>query len=240
MPLTLAPAEAPTAVAAPMAFFDVDETLIAVKSMFSFLRFHLERRGERPETYDALVGQLHADAAAGTPRHEINRRYYRLFAGERAAELAASGRAWFEDALRGAAEAGGSLLLAEPVAHLRAHRARGTAVVLLSGSFFACLDPVAELLGADGALGTRPIVRRGELTGEVVGPMIGGRKARAAAAAAWLRGADLDACLAYGDHASDLPLLEAVGRGLVVGADPVLAEAARTHGWQFLDAAPGH
>ncbi len=211
------------------AFFDVDETLIRTKSMFSFFRFHLARRGEPDGTYERLIGPLHDAAAQGTPRTEINRRYYRLYAGQKAAELADAGRAWFNEQL-----ASGDIFIPETAARLTRHRERGDFVVLLSGSFAACLDPIAEHVGAHWTIGTRPVVRDGVLTGEVVTPMIGAAKGRAVHAVAAVRELDRAASTAYGDHHSDLDLLTAVGRPVVVGDDPVLIDHARRAGWERL------
>lgn len=208
------------------AFFDVDETLVGFKSMFRFLAFHLDRRGESPDTYARLTGELHRAAARGTPRTEINRRYYRLFAGESAEALAESGRAWFATELEGAP------FLPGPTARFAGHLERGDFTVLVSGSFFACLDPVAEHLGAHWAFGTRPVIRRGALTGEVVTPMIGAAKGATARAVAAVRGLDRSQCTAYGDHASDLDLLASVGHPVVVGDDPVLSAHALLAGWE--------
>ncbi|RMI30482.1 HAD family hydrolase [Streptomyces triticirhizae] len=214
---------------APVAFCDVDETLIRVKSMFRFLEFYLARRGEPAATYERLMTGFRADAAGGVPRQEINRAYYRLYAGEDARRLAAAGRDWFA----AECERGGFWVSATRRA-LAGHVAAGEPVVLVSGSFSACLDPVAEAVGATWAIGTRPVVRCGTLTGEVLVPVIGATKARVAHHAATVRGADLAACTAYGDHASDLDLLTAVGDPVVVGADPVLDSHASRLGWRRL------
>ncbi|MEU7278992.1 HAD-IB family hydrolase [Streptomyces sp. NPDC045431] len=214
-----------------IAFSDVDETLIDVKSMFRFLEFHLDRRGEPAGTYDRLVGELREAVRRGAPRAEINRRYYRLYAGEDARTLAASGRAWFayEQETRP-----GGLFIPAVERSLAGHRAAGDTVVLVSGSFFACLDPVAAHVGADRAIGTRPLIRRGRLTGEVLFPLIGAAKGRVAHAAAAVLGADLADCTAYGDHISDLDLLAAVGHPVAVGDDPDLAAHADRAGWRRL------
>ncbi|MFG2978008.1 HAD family hydrolase [Streptomyces sp. NPDC048331] len=214
------------------AFFDVDETLIGFKTMFRFLAFHLERRGAAPGTYERLTATLHRAAADGAPRAEVNRRYYRLYAGESAASLAASGRAWFTHELAGAP------FVPAPTARFDTHRRNGDLTVLVSGSFFACLDPIAEHLGADRAFGTRPVIRDGLLTGEVVTPLIGATKGRTAHAVAAIHGLDLAHCSAYGDHSSDLDLLRAVGHPVVVGSDPVLTAHAQLAGWERLPDTP--
>ncbi|MEW1639155.1 HAD-IB family hydrolase [Streptomyces sp. NPDC093801] len=217
------------------AFSDVDETLIRMKSMFRFLAFHLRRRGEPPATYERLAEGLREAARRGEPRERTNRRYYELLAGESVADLERSGRSWFAHER----ERPGGPYLPAVARELRGHRAAGHSVVLLSGSFFACLQPIAEDIGADHALGSRPVVRRGLLTGEVLVPMIGAAKGRAVHVSAALRGFDLAACWGYGDHSSDLALLSAVGRPVAVGDDPELAAHARRHGWRTLEAG-GH
>ncbi|POM26368.1 haloacid dehalogenase-like hydrolase [Actinomadura rubteroloni] len=213
-----------------IAFFDVDETLISIKSMFSFLEFHLRRRGEPSGTFERIAASLRASAARGVPRDEINRSYYRFLAGERALALADAGRDWFD-------ARDDRLFNPRTVEALRRHRAAGDRIVLLSGSFFPCLDPIAAAVGADWTLGTRPLLRHGRLTGEVLVPMIGAAKGHAARAAAVVVGVPRAACTAYGDHVSDLPLLESVGRPVVVGADPVLTAHARRNGWTRLEPA---
>lgn len=214
------------------AFFDVDETVIADKSMFTFLRYFLAEQGEPASTYERLAGELHSAAAAGVPRQQINRRYYRIYAGQSAARLAAIGESWF------AARTEEGDFFHEPVFEaLNKHKAVGQ-VILVSGSFFACLDPIAHVLGADGVLSTRPVVRRGELTGEVVLPMIGAAKGRAVRVLAALRCLSLPDSSAYADHSSDLTMLEAVGDPVVVGEDPVLRDRATRSGWRTLAVQP--
>jgi HAD superfamily hydrolase (TIGR01490 family) len=210
------------------AFFDVDETLVKFKSMFRFLRYYLASRGETSSTYERLAGELHSAAARGEPREEINRRYYRCYAGEDVARLAAAGIGWFES------ERAGGAFIRETLAELRRRQTAGEPVILLSGSFFACLDPVAAEVGVTWSIGTRPVIRRGVLTGEVVVPMIGAHKARAAHAVAAIAGLSLPDCSAYADHVSDLRLLQSVGHPYVVGDDQVLSAHARRGGWQRL------
>lgn len=210
-----------------IAFFDVDETLIGPKSMFSFLEFHLGNGSRPPGSYERAVARLRAAAARGVPRQDVNRLYYRLMAGESVEGLRAEGRAWFSEAARVP-----GFWHTPVLERLRRHRAEGDLVVLLSGSFFACLDPIAEEAGAHWALGTRPVVRGGRLTGEVLVPMIGATKETAARAAAAVRGVPLSSCTAYGDHSSDLALLSAVGVPVAVGEDATLTAHAEANGWE--------
>ena len=47
-------------------------------------------------------------------------------------------------------------------------------------------------------------------------------------------GIDLDASYAYGNHQSDIPLLETVGHPVAVEPSPLLRERAQAEGWRIL------
>lgn len=216
------------------AFFDVDETVISVKSMFDFLRHWLEHSDDQ-RTYEAATAELHALAAAGRPRSEVNRAFYRGFAGTSYDDLLEEGRKWYA-AYRLRPDA----FVQATMDAIRAHRRDGDMTVLVSGSFEACLAPLAEELGVDLALGTVPIVGAdGRLTGDIERPMIGEVKALAVQETIAAYGLDAADCFCYGDHASDLDMLQQVGHPCVIGADPVLAEHAGRLGWTRLPATPG-
>jgi HAD superfamily hydrolase (TIGR01490 family) len=215
-----------------IAFFDVDETLVDTKSMFDFLRFHLVSRGDDGTRYDEQAGGLRRAASSGVPRSEINRAYYRLFAGESWHELLAAGEHWYAELLTRPAP-----FLAEGIAALRFHQAAGHQVALVSGSFRPCLDPVAAHLGADVVLCTEPLIDgSGRLTGEVAMPMIGNNKRAAVLGLITGRGADPARCFGYGDHSSDLAFLAEVGHPTVIGRDPDLTAVAEREGWPILAA----
>lgn len=212
-----------------IAFFDVDETLITVKSMFRFLRFHHRERGLPPSVYEEAAGTLRRRSAAGVSRLVTNREYYRLYAGRPREELFAHGRAWFDAEL-----AGGSLLHPPVVSALRRHRARGALIVLVSGSFRPCLEPVAELLGADEILCSEPEYADGVCTGLVERPVIGVEKGRLARTLMRRRAVSPSRATAYADHASDLDLLRSVGRPVAVGDDMVLGAHVAAVGGETL------
>ncbi|WP_059012655.1 HAD family hydrolase [Streptomyces specialis] len=217
------------------AFFDVDETLLNVKSMFHFLRYWMARHGDDGSGHDAVMAEVRAQAAGGVPRTEINRRYYRRFAGVEHRELADAGREWYEEY-----RASRTAVVVSAWAAASRHRNAGDTVVLVSGSFRGLLEPMADDLGADVILCSEPIVGPdGRLTGEIQRPMIGENKAAAVRATMARLGLGPDDCTCYGDHSSDLDMLMAVGNPVVVGADPVLIGQAQTLDWPVLPATPG-
>ncbi|MEU6284578.1 HAD-IB family hydrolase [Streptomyces sp. NPDC047028] len=214
------------------AFFDVDETLLGVKSLVGFWALW-ERTPEGSQRADQFRALLHR-MRDGLPRAEANRAYYRLFAGVPLARFEEVSDEWYAGARSGARAAVPATMSA-----LRRHQGRGDAVVLVSGSARALLAGPARDFGADLVLCARQTVVGGVLTGEVDAPLIGQAKALAVrrVLAAW--GMDPTGCHAYGDHTSDLPMLRSVGHPAVVARDPELARRARDEGWDVLPYAPG-
>jgi HAD superfamily hydrolase (TIGR01490 family) len=208
------------------AFFDLDETLIKVKSMFRFLEFHLSRRGLPGAVYERIRADLDELAAAGWTRRETNRAYYQVYKHQSAARLAAHGEEWFAEEL-----ADGDLFVAGTFEALRRHQRQGDLTVLVSGSFPPCIDPVARYVRADLVVCTRPEIEGGHYTGRVENPVIGQAKAEAVRDVLARHGLAAADSFAYGDHASDLPMLRSVGHPVVVGEDPVLDVIARDSEW---------
>lgn len=210
------------------AFFDVDDTLITIKSMFHFLEYDVTTRRRPPSDYQGAMDELRALRAVGAPRVETNRVFYRNFAGRDVNELAARGVEWFQTVY-----ARGGLFNQRVLSALRQHSLAGDLVVLVSGSFPACLNPIARFVGADLLLCSRPEIRDGRYTGELAVPIIGDRKADVVRAEAAGQGIDLEQSHAYGDHLSDLPLLNVVGHPVAVGDDPSLSYHAILNGWPW-------
>ncbi|WP_340676817.1 HAD-IB family hydrolase [Paraglaciecola sp.] len=216
------------------AFFDVDETLIKIKSMMSFLQFFSEHpqgqawvSAQTREAFLAAVKQSH-------DRNALNRAYYRLFRAVPASFFYRLAHEWGEIHT----ERLDTLLLANSVAALRAHQQAGRGIVLVSGSFSALLAPIQRALQVDACLTTQILVEDGELTGEIGAPQtIGTGKAEAIATFLAAQGICPSLCYAYGDDISDAPMLLAVGNATAIAGNPQLAELATRHGWAMLTAA---
>lgn len=207
-------------------FCDVDETLISMKSMVSFLDFALEARGLSPEAQAAVRRPL---ADRTRPRRELNSVYYEIFADWDVAETHAMGEAWFE----GLTAEG--LWVRPVVTEIRPQQLTGARLVLVSGSFDVCLAPIAEACSAHDVLGTSLVERDGRFTGEISRTMLGADKARAVLQWCAEHGVDPARCRAYGDDPSDGPMLDAVGEGVAVVRTPQMRELANERGWRVLD-----
>jgi HAD superfamily hydrolase (TIGR01490 family) len=207
------------------AFFDVDGTLTTETTLFKFLEFVLRAEGAPPSKFSQHLRRLTTLRQAGASRADTNRAYFEAYADRLEATICALGGAWF--ALESQT---GSFMNSVVVDRLVAHQRDGHTCVLVSGSFPACLDPIAASLGVKDILCSRPQVVAGRYTGHIDRPMIG--EAKAQAIRDWLRGHRPAQTWAYGDHESDMPLLEAVSDPVVVGDDDVMTAIAISRGWQ--------
>lgn len=123
----------------------------------------------------------------------------------------------------------------ETVALAHEHLAQGHEVWLVTATPQLVAEVIARRLGLTGALGTRVEALDGVFTGELDGHVLHGQeKADAARVLATVRGADLAQCWAYSDSRNDIPLLELVGRRVVVNPDAALLRHARERDWEVL------
>lgn len=224
-----------TSLASCFAFFDVDDTLIRIKSMFDFYRFWALEYHRDPlilERFDAHFSKMRE---AGAPREELNRSYYRFFSGVHPAELEEAGSAWARPRL----SAPQSLFVPAAVCELTRLKSDGVPPVFVSGSFKAVLAPLGQHLGVSHILATTMVTGPdGHFTGEISEPQtIGEGKAVAIRSFLDHHDADAEQCFAFGDDLSDLPMLKAVGKPCAVGQDTSLARQAEIEKWRILPTA---
>lgn len=105
-------------------------------------------------------------------------------------------------------------------------RGAGARTILVSGGFTAFAEPVGRALGFDRIVANRLGIADDRLDGTVADPIVDAATKRAELLAA---GVPLDATLAVGDGANDIPMLEAAGLGVAFHAKPRAAAAADAH-----------
>lgn len=110
------------------------------------------------------------------------------------------------------------------------HLAAGDRCVVLSASPHELVDRLARRLGAERGVGTRGEIVDGYCTGRLDGPFCHGA-AKLSRLRVEIGPVDLRSATCYTDSASDLPLLEAVGRAVVVCPDDALRHLAEVRGW---------
>jgi len=212
------------------AFFDVDETLITVKSMFDFYDFWCSENNE----YDKLESYMtHFRSAVknGTPREQLNREYYRQFSGVNYKDLEEAGENWFR-----AKNLDSGLFISSAVAALKKHQADKMFIVFISGSMRPVLSPVANYLGVTDILcAPLELTSEGIITGEIGTPQtIGSGKKEALINFCSQKKISTADCYAYGDDLSDIPMLESVGYPVCVGKHTELARHAINQRWSVI------
>lgn len=128
---------------------------------------------------------------------------------------------------------------ADGIAELRRHEEDGDHVVIISATFDQIAQAACDYLDCDAALAT--LMERdaeGHFTGEVDGATTAGpekvRRIRAWADECF--GADgWELAYAYGDHHSDIPMLEAATTCYAVNPGPTLRREAERRSWKVLE-----
>jgi HAD superfamily hydrolase (TIGR01490 family) len=215
------------------AFFDVDGTLIRIKSMFSFSAFLFEQLNMHDEPGVVVYRQqMQAMLESGATREELNRFYYTIFAGLQVDLVARYGRQWYVTHCQH------DVFFSEMLDVLRQHKKLGHRTVVVSGSFNAVLQPLADAIGIDDLICAPLEIREdGCYSGHLVGlPTIGEGKACGIRAYARKHDITLTNCFAYGDDISDLPMLGEVGTAITVNPDKALLAITQERGWRFIQA----
>jgi len=117
---------------------------------------------------------------------------------------------------------------------VRTMRANGAATILVSGGFTAFAEPVGAEIGFARVVANVLDIVDGKLAGTVARPVVdSATKLATLRAEAAAHGLALAECLAVGDGANDIPMIEAAGLGIAYHAKPktrAAAQAAVTHG----------
>jgi HAD superfamily hydrolase (TIGR01490 family) len=212
------------------AFFDLDKTIIASSSTLAFSRpFYqgglINRRAALRSAYARLMFVQHGTDAEQVER--LRAHLTQLCQGWDVAQV----RSIVEETLHDIVD---PLIYAEAAELIREHREQGHDVVVVSASGEEMVAPIAELVGATHCAATRMAVADGRYTGEIDFYCYGDQKAEAMRQLAAANGYDLDACHAYSDSITDLPMLEAVGHPSAVNPNRALRKVAIQRGWPVL------
>lgn len=214
-----------------VAFLDLDRTVLARNSGALWVRWELA--SGRIRLRDALraYGWVLRYQLGAARIEDALLEGIRAYAGDREDELRSRTRAFFEKEVRHTVRPGARQAIA-------AHRKAGERVVLLTSSSNYLAEMVTAQLGLDGFLSMRyEVDAQGRYTGRPEGALCYGEgKVRIAQRWAEENGvASLKNCAFYSDSASDVPMLEAVGRPVVVNPDPRLWKIALQRGWPVRD-----
>lgn len=185
--------------------FDLCDTLVADNTTVGFLRLMGQRHPQVARALDHWTRR-------GSPRYWIGAIAYRLgrdLARERlVASLAGLSRAAIEAGAADYAASLGQRVNAAVIARLEAHRAAGERVMILSSSLDPVVGAIARTFGVEGRgsmLGYDGDRATGRLESDLTGAKLG-----------VVRDEGRDLVAAYSDNRTDLGLLRAARRGVLV------------------------
>ena len=212
------------------AFFDLDKTIIARSSSLAFSRpFYASGLINRRTVLRSAYAQfVYLVGGADHDQMERMREYLQsMVAGWPVAQV----REVVAETLH---ELIDPIVYDEAVTLIEEHRAAGRDIVIVSSSGAEVVEPIGHMLGATRIVATQMVIEDGRYTGEISYYAYGPTKADAIREMAQQFGYDLDACYAYSDSQTDLPMLEAVGHPVAVNPDKELARVARERDWPVL------
>jgi HAD superfamily hydrolase (TIGR01490 family) len=200
------------------AIFDVDRTLIRFSTERLFFVLLLRRRVISPARALIFFKEL---ALHQQDRHR-NKSYLRGLAAPQIESLA---RDCYQKLIQPRLSLVGRSCVQD-------HQKHHHQIVILTGSLECLMLPLHQDLKADWLIATRLQTSAERYTGTITGlhPR-GENKLRLLQELSQVAGFDLSQSFAYADHASDLPLLQHVGRPVAVNPSPRLKSFARAHSW---------
>ena len=211
------------------AFFDFDETLLDIESSRLGFRYLWERR---LVSFGFILKVLTLNFFY--KRHWLSDEkmammLIRFYRNRLLEDFQQGAAAFYQDHLK-------PHLAPNIHARVNEHRRQGHRLILISGSVRYMLEPVAEDLRFDHLLCTDlEIGDDGLLTGRAKGPIcLNSNKRILAEMLARKVNIDLASSYAYGNHQSDLPLLELIGHPHVVEPTDPLKKVALAKKWPIL------
>lgn len=212
------------------AFFDVDGTLAASNLVDAYMNFKLHYRrslrkalwmlGFIPKLpYYAVVDMI--------SRRMFNQVFFKNYKGVCLEHLnswvSSEGKRFWTKRLFPAA-----------LKEVREHQGLGHKVVLVTGGLASMVQPLKELLNADGCMAVEMIYNEGTLTGKLSGePLTGPIKGSGVRRLVSEWRLDATRSYAYADSYADRAFLESVGHPVAVNPDRRLKRLAKECGWEI-------
>lgn len=194
------------------AFFDVDDTIISVKSLVSFVQYLNDNKNHEIKlpSISVFLKNIYDGLKNGTSRAELNRYYFSIYKGISKSVVERAAYDWFIEK-----EKDKGFYIESTINEMQRLKKEGHVIVLVTGSFFPLLSPLTERLNIDDIIHTTPEVIGERYTGELIGtPCIGESKRIKVLEYAIKHNINLQNSWAFGDDDSDLPMLKTVGNGV--------------------------
>jgi HAD superfamily hydrolase (TIGR01490 family) len=214
----------------PAAFFDLDKTIIAKSSTLAFSKsFYAGGLISRGSVLRSAYAQF-VYLVGGADHDQMEK--MRDFLSELCAGWdVQTVRDIVADTLHNIVD---PLVFDEAVSLIEEHQLAGRDVVIVSASGSEVVEPIGDMLGADGVIATRLEIEDGRYTGRISFYAYAENKASAIEELAREKGYDLSRSYAYSDSVTDVHMLEVVGHPHAVNPDRELRKVAAARGWPVL------
>ena len=217
--------------AAKLAFYDLDGTLVSSNVVSQYLWFARNHPNANSawRLARALLRAPRWLALELRSRRRFNEVFFLEYAGLSLDWMRANAPLMNEAVLRPATFPGARALV-------QRDRAEGFRTILLTGSLDFAIQPLLDDLGFDEAVANRLEFRNGVATGALIEPILAGpEKVDAIRALCAREDAQPSQCRAYSDSMSDVPMLEAVGHPYATNPVKKLRALAEARRWPILD-----
>tara|TARA_B100000768_G_scaffold60381_1_gene58448 strand:- start:4928 stop:5584 length:657 start_codon:yes stop_codon:yes gene_type:complete len=213
----------------PLAIFDLDNTLIAGDSDYSWGAFLVAHKRVDQALYKNMNEQFFADYEAGT----LDILAYLAFSlspliGMSASDLEPLHSKFMDEIIQ-------PMKLPKASQLIEKHRQAGDRLLVITATNRCIIEPIVRSLGIVEFLSTEPEFVNGRITGQIVGtPTF--REGKVQRLNAWLEEnhETLSGSYFYSDSINDLPLLSVVDIPVAVDPDNSLRQMAGEQGWDII------
>ncbi len=206
---------------------DVDGTIVSCQSQ-ELLVLYLAKRGLLPLRIVLAVLRWFLLYRLGIEQNhrEIRRRVLRHLAGLSADEIWRISHEFVASVLR-------KKIRAEALREIERLKRQGYRIILVSASAEPIVESLARILGVDGHVATQLHIDKQTLSGDIEGNVvIGQEKLQRFLRHANAMFSDWELARAYGDHISDLEILQSAKTAVAVSPSRRLQRVARAKGWE--------
>ena len=212
-----------------LAIFDLDNTLIAGDSDYSWGAFLVTQNKVDQVLYKTMNEKFFADYEAET----LDISAYLAFSlspliGMSKSDLAQLHSKFMDEVVQ-------PMKLPKALELIEKHRQAGDRLLVITATNRCIIEPIVLSLGIDEFLSTEPEFVNGRITGKIVGtPTF--REGKVERLNAWLEEnhETLSGSYFYSDSINDLPLLSAVDKPVAVDPDDSLRQMAGEQGWDII------
>lgn len=209
-----------------LAIFDLDNTLLAGDSDYSWGEFLVQKNLVDAQTYAETNDRFYQQYKAATlDIHEYLRFSLAPLTRYSLDDLAVLHAEFMRDFIE-------PMMLPKAKALLQEHRAQGDYLLIITATNSFVTHPIAKHLGVDDILASDAEIVDGRYTGKGIGTPCfqGGKVTRLND---WLKEKSftMDDAFFYSDSINDLPLLEKVAHPVAVDADDKLTAIAMQRNW---------